>query len=260
MTTTRLSELPIEELQRGKFQPRQHFDQNALAELAASITTQGLIEPIIVRPIGPHQYEIIAGERRWRAAQIAKLSMVPCLIKDYSDEQAAAVSLVENIQRENLNPIEEAKGYLRLNEEFAFAHDEIAILVGKSRATVSNSLRLLKLDNRVQQLIIDNAISVGHAKVLATLPEPQQYTLALDVISHQWSVRHTEKAIQPSSTPMNPKKDRNIARLEQMISEQCSTQSVIETDSNGAGWLKLKFFDNDTLAGILDKLGVDYTG
>jgi len=260
MTTQLLTELPIERLQRGKFQPRHHFDQVALSELAASISTQGLIEPLIVRRIAPNQYEIIAGERRWRAAQLAGLQAVPCLIKDYNDEQAAAVSLVENIQRENLNPIEEAKGYLRLHEDFAFAHDEIAVLVGKSRAAVSNSLRLLKLDNRVQQLVIENAITVGHAKVLATLPESEQYTLALEVISHQWSVRHTEKAIQNTSAPMNPRKDRNIARLEQIISEQCSTQSVIETDANGAGWLKLKFFDNDTLAGILDKLGVDYTG
>lgn len=258
MIADTLTQLPIEQLQRGQFQPRHHFDETALTELADSIAVQGLIEPIIVRALSEHRYEIIAGERRWRAAQLAGFTNVPCIVKSYSDQQAAAVSLVENIQRENLNPIEEAQGYQTLYENFGFQQDEIASLVGKSRAAVSNSIRLLKLDPRVQALITDHTLSVGHAKVLAVLSEPEQYPFALEVIKHQWSVRQTEKHLNQQKSAMNPKKDKDVARLEQLISEHCNTQSVIETDMNGAGWLKLKFFDNDTLAGILDKLKVPY--
>jgi len=256
-----LKELPIEFLQRGKYQPRQHFSSESLEELAASIQSQGLIEPIVVRPLKEDKYEIIAGERRWRAASLCGIAEIPCLINHYNDEQAAAVSLIENIQRENLNPIEEAMGYKQLIDEFFFYQDEVAKMVGKSRTYVTNALRVLELDKRVQQLIIDKQLSIGHAKILVGLDASMQVALSNKVIQQQWSVRKLETEVKRSKMTVshdNPKKDKDITRLESLIAESCGAKAEIEQGDNNGGWLKIQFFDNDTLAGLLDKMGVKY--
>lgn len=261
MVKAELKHLPIELLCRGKYQPREQFDQQSLQELANSITAQGLIEPLIVRPIADGQYEIIAGERRWRAAMLVKMNEVPCLVKAYSDEQAAAVSLIENIQREDLNVIEEAKGYQQLCDEFFFYQDEIGQMVGKSRAYIANSIRLLDLDGKIQQALIDKRLSVGHAKAIMAVTADEQIQLALQAINQQWSVRQLEKqvkAIKNRQTFDDPKKDKDVERLENLISEQCGAKAEIEQGMDSGGWLKLQYFDNDTLAGLLDKIGVNY--
>lgn len=255
-----LKYLPIEQLKRGEYQPRIYFDEGALKELAESIKEQGLIEPLVVRPEG-HTYEIIAGERRWRAAQLAGLHELPCLVNEYSDEQVMAVTLIENIQREDLNPIEEAKGYQRLSQEFYFSHDDIAKMVGKSRTHITNTLRLLMLDERVQTAIFENAITMGHGKMLVGLKPHQQHDLLKKILKHDWSARKVEQAVRAlKKAPASMKRDRDVARLESLIAEQCGTKAEIEQDSGDGGWLKIKFFDNDTLAGLLDRMGVKYDG
>lgn len=261
MARAKLEYFPIEWLQRGKFQPREQFDEQGLNELADSIKSQGLIEPLVVRPLAKEQYEIIAGERRWRAAAIAGLEQVSCLVKNYTDEQAAAVSLIENIQREDLNIIEEAQGYQRLCDEFLFYQQEVAQMVGKSRTYVTNCIRLLELTPMVKQRLIDNELSVGHAKLLLGLSHIEQQQLADQVCANQWSVRQLEKqmkSLKHQAGFSNPKKDKDVERLENLISEQCGAKVEIEQGSDNGGWLKLQYFDNDTLAGILDKMGVQY--
>lgn len=251
-----LLELPIECLRRGQFQPRAAFCSVALQELADSIKARGIIEPIIVRPLNDSSYEIIAGERRWRAAQLADLSTVPCVVRHYSDAQAAEVSLIENIQRENLNPIEEAQALARLLQEFNYTHEAIAKAVGKSRASVSNSLRLLKLDQRVQQYLIDKKLTEGHGKALAALPFEQQYALAKTCCQKVWSVRQLEKAIFPikSATAISTI-DADVRRLERIASEHFNTEVSLENAAEG-GWVKVKYYDYDTLQGILDKMQI----
>lgn len=250
--------IPIEQLKRGEYQPRVFFDEVALKELAQSIKEQGLIEPIVVRPDG-RQYEIIAGERRWRAAQLAGLHEVPCLVNEYTDEQVMAVTLIENIQREDLNPIEEAQGYFRLSDEFYFSHDDIAKMVGKSRAHITNTLRLLSLDEQVKKAICDKKITMGHGKMLVGLSTQQQHELLARMIKHEWSARKVEQAVRSiKKAPMSVRRDRDIERLESLIAEQCGTKAEIEQDQADGGWLKIKFFDNDTLAGLLDRIGVKY--
>lgn len=261
MKKAQLRHLPVEYLQPGKYQARTQFDSTMLDELADSIKAQGLIEPIVVRLLADKSYEIIAGERRWRAAQRAGLNELPCLINDYDDEQAAAVGLIENIQREDLNPIEEALGYRRLIEDFFFQHEDLGLMVGKSRSYVSNALRLLDLDEVIQQQVIARKLSSGHARVLVTLNKVEQRQIANKVISQGWSVRMLEKEVKKlkQATDMHDsKKDRDIERLQTLIAEQCGAQAEIEQTGDTGGWLKLKFYDNDTLAGILDKMGVKY--
>lgn len=193
---TRFTYLPVTSLQAGQYQPRQDFNVTELQELAQSISSQGLIEPLVVRPIAKERYEIIAGERRWRAAKLAGLNEVPCLIGDYSDQQACALTLIENIQRQDLNLIEEATGYKRLIEEFHYHQDEIAALVGKSRSHVANILRLLTLTDKVKQLVRDKVLSFGHARVLVGLNPEQQEMFAQQIIGEEWSVRHLEQEIK----------------------------------------------------------------
>ena len=191
---TEFKYLPIENLQAGQYQPRQDFDSASLEELAQSIATQGLIEPLIVRPIARQNYEIIAGERRWRAAKLAGLNDIPCLIGSYTDKQACALTLVENIQRQDLNLIEEATGYRRLMDEFHYHQEEIAVLVGKSRSHIANILRLLGLSERVKNLIRDKSLSLGHARVLVGLTPDEQEHLVQHTLEKQWSVRELEHA------------------------------------------------------------------
>ncbi|MCL9684798.1 ParB/RepB/Spo0J family partition protein [Legionella maioricensis] len=255
--------LPIEHLQAGQYQPRQDFNSVALQELAQSIAAQGLIEPLVVRSIAKQRYEIIAGERRWRAAKLAGLKEIPCLVGEYTDKQACALTLIENIQRQDLNLIEEASGYRRLMDEFHYQQDEIAVLVGKSRSHIANILRLLTLTESVKTFIRDQILSLGHARVLVGLNPEQQEWFANQTIEEQWSVRQLEQAIksyknQYQEVPKNAKKDRDIERLQTILSEQVGAPVQIVNDNEEGGWLQVKFFNNDTLAGLLERLGLRY--
>lgn len=253
--------LPLAFLEKGLYQPRKVFDQEALEELAASIKVNGLIQPLVVRPKDQGRYEIIAGERRWRAAQLAGLSEVACLINNYSDAQAAAITTIENINRTDLNPIEEASAYQRLTDEFGYIHEEIAAIVGKSRVKITNTLRLLKLTTVVQELLITGELSEGHGKALVSLPETHQTELAMQATQKGWSVRKLEQEIKNrlAQTDVVPYEDANIRALEQKISEQVGAPVKLETDApTKGGWLKIRYFNDDTLSGLLDKMGVSY--
>ena len=255
--------LPIENIQAGQYQPRQDFNAAALNELAQSIASQGLIEPLIVRSIAKQRYEIIAGERRWRAAKLAGMQKIPCLVGDYTDKQACALTLVENIQREDLNLIEEASAYRRLIDEFNYHQDEIATLVGQSRSHIANILRLLGLTEKIKELIRTKTLSLGHARVLVGLTPAQQEYLATQTVEEQWSVRQLEHAVKiqknnQSARPGNSKKDRDVERLQEVLAEQVGAPVQIVSDDENGGWLKVKFFDNDTLAGLLERLGLRY--
>ncbi len=254
--------LPIEHLQRGQYQPRQTFDKTALHELAESITAQGLIEPLIVREITPLRYEIIAGERRWRASMLAGLTEVPCLIGTYTDAQTAAVTLIENIQRQDLNLIEEANGYQRLHTEFHFTQDDIATLVGKSRSHVTNILRLLTLCSFVRERIKTQQLSLGHARMLVGLTTKQQEQLAKNIEKESWSVRRLEEEVRLIKNQMDTKspvlKSTDTERLQTQLAELLGAPVQITTDDTSGGWLKIKFFDNDTLSGLLERIGLSY--
>lgn len=261
--STEFTYLPVEHLQAGQYQPRQDFNSVALQELAQSIASQGLIEPLVVRSIAKQRYEIIAGERRWRAAKLAGLLEVPCLIGEYTDKQACALTLIENIQRQDLNLIEEATGYRRLIAEFNYLQDEIAVLVGKSRSHIANVLRLLTLTDLVKDRIRDKILSLGHARILVGLTPDHQEWFANQTMEEQWSVRQLEQAIKLHKTkdiaiPKNAKKDRDIERLQTILSDQVGAPVQIVNDIDEGGWLKVKFFDNDTLAGLLERLGLRY--
>lgn len=254
--------LPIESIEPGRYQPRQDFNKDALEELAQSIASQGLIEPLIVRAIAKEHYELIAGERRWRAAKIAGLQQIPCLIGNYTEKQACALTLVENIQREDLNLIEEASAYRRLINEFHYHQNEIAALVGKSRSHIANILRLLHLTPYVKNQLRNKALSLGHARMLVSLDPTSQEYLANQAIIEQWSVRQLEQAIKEqkqNTTPLkNAHKDRDIERLQTILAEQVGAPVEIVNENNDGGWLKVKFFNNDTLAGLLERLGLRY--
>lgn len=253
---------PIEQLKRGTYQPRETFDDNALKELADSIKSQGIIEPLIVRECAFNQYEIIAGERRWRAAMLAGLSEIPCLVGHYTDKQAAAVTLIENIQRQDLDVMEEAMGYQRLIKDFQFYQDEVATLIGKSRSHVANHLRLLTLSPDVQAMIRSKTLSNGHARLLVGLPCALQITLATKTHAQGWPVRRLEKEIRDiknQRAPISSKQTPNdVLRLQRHLSCHLGTPVEISSDSKQGGWLKIKFFDNDTLSGLLEKMGIVY--
>ena len=254
--------LPIEYLQRGHYQPRQTFDDDALHDLAQSILAQGLIEPLVVREMTHQRYEIIAGERRWRAAMIAGLAEVPCLIGNYTDQQAAAVTLIENIQRQDLNLLEEAGGYHRLYTEFHFNQDEIASLVGKSRSHIANLLRLLTLCESVQDRLRARQLSLGHARVLVGLTIQHQESLAQQVVEQGWSVRRLEEEVRLSKLPLDeltpPARENDRTHLQTQLAEHIGSPVQIISDTDQGGWLKIKFFDNDTLAGLLERMGLRY--
>lgn len=252
--------LPIECLTPGRFQPRQIFDEASLQELAQSIRSQGLIEPLIVREITHNQYEIIAGERRWRAGMLANCQALPCLIRPYSDEQAAAVSLIENIQRQDLNLLEEAQGYQRLLQEFHFHQHDIAQLVGKSRSHIANILRLLTLSPPIQERLKTNQLSLGHARMLVGLSPQQQAYFAQRIEQNNWSVRRLEEEVK--RTKINPveelSSEQDSFALQNRLSEYLGTPVYITSNSDEGGWLKIKFFDNDTLTGLLERMGLRY--
>jgi ParB family chromosome partitioning protein len=258
----RLRELPIEQLQPGKYQPRSHMDQERLAELAESIKAQGLIQPIIVRPIGRDRYEIIAGERRWRAAQLASLREVPVVVRETDDHAALAMALIENIQREDLNPLEEALALQRLIDEFHLTHQQAAEAVGRSRAAVSNLLRLLELPDQIRGYVERHELEMGHARALLTLPVAQALALAQQAAAEGWSVREIERRVQalhkgvPAPAKPAPRKttDADIAALERELGEVLSAKVAVQAGRGGRGKLVIHYHSLDELEGILERV------
>ncbi|WP_313952471.1 ParB/RepB/Spo0J family partition protein [Accumulibacter sp.] len=250
--------LPVGDIQPGKYQPRTHMDATSLEELAASIRVQGLMQPILVRPVSDDRYEIIAGERRWRAAQMAGLTEVSTLIREIPDEAALAMALIENIQRENLNPLEEALGLQRLIDEFAMTHQQAADAVGRSRPAASNLLRLLQLALPVQELLMRGEVDMGHARALLPLAGALQVQLAQRVVQKGLSVRETERLVQyalrPSKELVARKPDRDVLRLQDELADLLGAQVAIRANQRGAGKVLIEFGDLDQLEGILQRL------
>ena len=252
--------LRVDYLQPGKYQPRTHMDQESLNELAASIKAQGVMQPILVRPVDGGRYEIIAGERRWRASQLAGLHEVPVLVRDIPDDSALAMSLIENIQRENLNPLEEAMGIQRLIDEFGMTHQQAADSVGRSRPAASNLLRLLHLAKPVQDLLMSGQIDMGHARALLPLAKASQVQLAHRISAKGYSVREAERMVQHELNPPKQKaaaakkEDRDVARLEEELADALGTQVKIRMSAKGAGQIAIGFSSLDQLDGLLEKL------
>ena len=263
----RPSVLPLAQLQPGRYQPRTRMDEGSLYELAESIRSQGIMQPVLVRPLAGGRYEIIAGERRFRAAGLAGLREVPVLVRDVPDETAAVMALIENIQRENLNPLEEAQGLQRLTLEFALTHDEAAKAVGRSRSAASNLLRLLNLAEPVQQLLMAGDLDMGHARALLALDKAQQITQATEVVARKLSVRETEKLVarvaagnarQRPLLRVRREKPRDLARLEEELSDLLTAVVEIRMRKRGRqgeqGEVAIAFASLDELQGVIDKL------
>ncbi|OGA11789.1 MAG: chromosome partitioning protein ParB [Betaproteobacteria bacterium RIFCSPHIGHO2_12_FULL_69_13] len=250
--------LPVGRIRPGKYQPRTRMGQEALAELAASIKAQGLMQPLLVRPVDRDRYELIAGERRWRAAQMAGLEEVPAMVREVADEAALAMSLIENIQRENLNPMEEAAGLQRLIDEFKMTHEQVADAVGRSRSATTNLLRLLKLPKPVQELVMEGAIEMGHARALLALDAARQIEAANRVAARGFSVRETEALVQRLLRgPLARRKkrtDRDLARLEDEVSGRLGTSVEIRPGRKGSGKLVVHYSSLDHLDQLLRKL------
>lgn len=253
-----LQQLSVDQLTRGKYQPRRHFDQTQLQELADSIkTTGGLLQPIIVRPLKEGRYEIVAGERRWRAAQLAGLQDVSCLVSNYSDEQALQAAIIENINRSDLNPIETAEAYQRLIDEFQYLHEEVAAATGKSRTTITNALRLLKLDPYVKELLSTGQLTEGHGKILAGLPLEHQRILAERCHQKNWSVRKIELEAKKLQQPIedSPYSDPNIKHIETALSDHIGNEVKINCEDRGGGYIQIRFNNIDELEGQFELLG-----
>jgi len=260
-----LRRLPIAQLQPGKYQPRTGMDQGKLSELAESIKAQGVIQPIVAREIGRNQYEIIAGERRWRASQLAGLSDIPAVVRVVDDHAVIAMALIENIQREDLNPLEEATALQRLIDEFDLTHAQAADAVGRSRAAVSNLLRLLELPAEIRVLVETRALEMGHARALLTLTPQAAIALARQAAEHEWSVREVEHRVQQltaGQVPSNSKKNKpektkpqaDIASLERELSETLSTRVNVLHGRGGKGRLVIHYSDLESLEGVLERL------
>lgn len=256
-TNGALRHIRLERLQRGKYQPRIEFDEAALNELAESIKAQGVMQPIVVRSVPGDRFEIVAGERRWRASQVAGLDTIPSIVREISDEAAIAMALIENIQRENLNPMEEARALKRLQTEFDLSQQEVANAVGKSRPVIANLLRLLSLEAGAAELLESGKIDAGHAKVLLALEGSQQVIAARKVADAKLSVRQTEAlvkaALNPASDVVESKIDPDIERLERKLSDQFGTKVSIE-NKNGRGRLIIQYSNLDVLDGILGRI------
>ena len=251
----------ITKVEPNRKQPRKFFDEDALQELADSIRQFGLLQPILVQDRNDH-YEIIAGERRWRAARLAGLKEVPVIIKNYTDQEIVEIALIENIQREDLNPIEEAQAYKRLLEEFNLKQDEVAERVSKSRAAVTNSIRLLKLGDKVQQMVIDDMISTGHARaLLAVEDEEEQYALAQKIFDEKLSVREIEKLVKNLHKPAKVKKldDKALQAIyldiEDRLKQKLSTKVAVTSKGEGAGKIEIEFYSHEDLDRILEMIG-----
>ncbi len=253
-----LKNIPVDLIQRGKYQPRTDMREEALEELANSIRRQGVMQPIVVRPVSSDKYEIIAGERRWRATQIAGLGTIPAIVKPVGDEAAIAMSLIENIQRENLNPVEEAMALKRLQDEFELTQQEVADAVGKSRATVTNLIRLIGLTIDAKRMLEHGDLEMGHARALLSLPDIQQSEAARTVVGRGLSVRQTESLVRrwiagansSSSKPVDP----DIKNLEENLADKLGARVMIQHTAKGKGRLVLKYNSLDELDGILSHI------
>jgi ParB family chromosome partitioning protein len=255
-----LRNLPVDILQRGVYQPRVDMHPDTLEELANSIRAQGVVQPIVVRPVSKERFEIIAGERRWRAAQLAGLHEIPAVVRDVPDQAAMAMALIENIQREELNPLEEAMALHRLIEEFGLTHQETADTVGRSRASVSNLLRLLSLNEDVKRMVENGDLEMGHARALLSLSGDSQSTVARNVVGKGLSVRETEKLVKrtlehPAGQPREEKKvDPDIRRLEQDLGDKIGARVAIQHGAKGKGKLVIQYNSLDELDGILEHI------
>ncbi|MCL4184948.1 MAG: ParB/RepB/Spo0J family partition protein [Burkholderiaceae bacterium] len=258
-----ISVLPLAGLQPGRYQPRTRMDESSLRELAASIRTYGVMQPLVVRPIGPERWEIIAGERRFRAAQIAGLAEVPVTVREVPDEQALALALIENIQREDLNPLEQAQAIRRLIDEFGYSHEQAAEALGRSRSATSNLLRLLNLAEPVQTMLLAGDLDMGHARALLALDRAEQIMLAHRVVEKDLTVRETEKAVQRAAAggiaaaPRRaPGPDRDLLRLQERLADALATAVTLRADAKGRGKLTIAFSSHEQFQGLLDRLGV----
>ena len=252
--------MKINEVEPNRDQPRKNFDEDALLELSDSIKQFGVLQPLLVRKRKDY-YEIISGERRWRAAKLAGVKEVPVIEKEYTDQEILEIGLIENIQRENLNPIEEAIAYKRLLEEFNLKQDEVAERVSKSRTAVTNSMRLLKLSDKVQQMIIDDMISTGHARALLAIDDPElQYTLANKIFDEKLSVRETEKLVKEIKNPKKPKEKKPVANsfiyqdLEEKMKSVFGTKVSIASKGKGKGKIEIEYYSDDELEHLFDMM------
>ena len=253
-----LATLSVESLQPGRYQPRTSMDQDALAGLAESIRSQGVMQPILVRPLPEGRYEIVAGERRWRAARLAGLASVPALVREVPDGHALAIALIENIQREDLNPLEQATGMKRLIDEFGMTHAQAAEALGRSRAGITNTLRLLELSPPVQELLREGKLDMGHARALLALPALKQIELARDAAARQLSVRQVEQRVSsllsPAATRAVKRPDRDVARLQEEMAQQIGTRIEIKSAKGGSGRLVVYYSSHEQLDGLLERL------
>ncbi len=255
-----LQQLPVECLERGRYQPRRHMDPTALQELADSVASQGVVQPLVVRPLAEERFEIIAGERRWRAAQLAGLSVVPAIVRDIPDEVAVAVALIENIQREDLNPLEEAVTLRRLIDEFGMTHQAVSEAVGRSRASVSNLLRLLDLAPEVRERIEQGELDMGHARALAALPAARQGEAAARVAQRGLTVRATEALVrrmlegEDGSTSATREPDPDVRRLQDDLADRLGARVQIEQGKQGKGRLVIQYGSLDELDGIIGRI------
>lgn len=255
-TESELRELKIGDLTPGKYQPRTRMDRGALEELAQSIKQRGIVQPILTRAIAGGKFEIVAGERRWRAAQIAGLTTVPVLVREIADDAALGIGLIENIQREDLNAMEEAAGILRLIEEFKLTHEEAAQAVGRSRAAVTNLLRLLELAKPVQDMVMEAKLDMGHARALLSLAKSKQVELAHQIVHKNLSVRDAERLVKAESAPPKATQtlqssDTDARHLENDLAEKLGTRVSVKADKKGKGTLTIAFLDYEHLDGIL---------
>ena len=262
---TKLTELNLGSLQPGKYQPRTHMDPESIASLSASIKAQGLMSPLLVRPVGDNKWEIIAGERRFRAAKMAGMKKVPVIIRNVPDQQALALSLIENIQREELNPIEEAKGMARLMTEFNMTQDQMSAALGKSRPAISNTLRLLKLSAQVQSLLMNEKLDMGHARALVPLAAEDQVSLATQAVAKGWSVREMEREVaallaekretKKKTARKLPKKTRDILHIEESLSDSFGTEVKLAAETREKGRIVIRYTSLEQLNGLLERLG-----
>lgn len=257
-TTHSTHTLPIEFLQRGKYQPRRDMNPEKLQELADSIKSQGIIQPIVVRSIGHDKYEIVAGERRWRAAQLAGLQQVPVVVKDIDDRTTMAIALIENIQRQDLNPLEEAEALKRLLDEFTMTHQQVAEAVGKSRVTVTNLLRLMELHPDVKKLLISGQLEMGHARALLSLDAAKQIAAAQRIVREGLTVRAAEKLVKDSQTETKPQPtkviDSDTLRLQDQLTAKLGAKVSIDHKDNGSGKLIIAYTSLEELDGILEQI------
>ena len=256
----RLTSVPVRDIKPGRYQPRSQMDNEGLQELADSIKAQGVIQPVIVREHGLSQYELIAGERRWRASQLAGLAEIPVVIKSIGDEAALAMGLIENIQRENLNPIEEAQGLKRLVDEFGLTHETVAKAVGRSRSAVSNSLRLLALPEPVQEMLFLRQLEMGHARALLPLPVMEQLSLAQKAVKNGWSVREVERRSQLAQQAPQEKKSKTVSPdiryLNEALTEKLGVRAEVQTANHKRGKVVLHFDSPETFARLMRQLDV----